>query len=99
MLKVVQNVDSTDSRPWIYDDGGKIVALVTNGDRDLADKFAAALAMHEALSRLMELSSECDYVGGNPDVCPGIEKNGHQCHWCQGREALAAADGRGARDG
>jgi hypothetical protein len=55
MLKVVQNIDSTDSRPWIYDDDGKIVALVTNGDRDLADKFAAAPAMHEALRHALEV--------------------------------------------
>ena len=61
-------------------------------------KVAAAIAAHDALvaacTRMLNLSSHCDYEGpedAKPEDCPGIVENGFWCHWCQMRAALALA--------
>lgn len=96
MLKVVQNINSTDSRPWIYDDDGKIVALVTNGDRELADKFAAADAMYDAIRVALEaLEAEGAACVERGEIYPHHLDDAET----ELREALTAAEGREARDG
>jgi hypothetical protein len=55
----------------------------------------ALLRVARAAQRYAELSDlPCDYEDldeGQP--CPGIERNGGPCHWCDLRAALAALDG------
>lgn len=45
-------------------------------------------AMRGAIERYLGLSPDCDFVGGEPDVCPGVAKDGYPCHWCDLRAAL-----------
>jgi hypothetical protein len=46
-------------------------------------------AVRKALRRLIDLDGNCDYVDGEPLRCPGIDRNGTMCHWCEGRAALS----------
>lgn len=57
--------------------------------------FPALLRMARAADRLLSLDDRCDYVDGTPDVCPGIERDGGPCYWCDLRAALAALDAAG----
>lgn len=61
----------------------------------LMDAFEAALADNAALlqacQRMLDLDSNCEYAGGEPDVCPGVETEGGPCHWCEMRAAVAMA--------
>lgn len=54
-----------------------------------------AVVLREALQRLIDLDSQCDYAERfadelPPEECPGIKSNDDWCHWCQARAALAA---------
>lgn len=53
-------------------------------------ELVAAREVVKATERYLELESNCDYVDGEPEVCPGIADYGYPCHWCQMRQALAA---------
>ena len=41
--------------------------------------------MRAAIERYLRLSPDCEYVDGEPDVCPGDEG---PCHWCELWEAI-----------
>lgn len=60
------------------------------GAVSLLTELEAARGVFAAAERYLDLNSECDYVGGEPEVCPGIAAHGHPCHWCQLRAAVAA---------
>lgn len=48
-------------------------------------------AMRNAIERYLRLDGDCDYTEGFPAVCPGIERAGLQCHWCELHDALVKA--------
>jgi hypothetical protein len=61
-------------------------------ERALAAAQQRAERVASAARRFLDLSSDCDYIDGEPDVCPGIAQAGGPCHWCALRHALAAYD-------
>lgn len=60
------------------------------GAVSLLAELEAARGVFAAAERYLDLNSECDYIGGEPEVCPGIAAHGHPCHWCQLRATVAA---------
>lgn len=83
-----------------YVDGEQYAELFAHAPADIAhlldevarlrEQLAHTDAVVAATERYLELSSDCDYVGGEPDVCPGVAENGGPCHWCDMRQAVAA---------
>lgn len=73
---------------------GNVIAMQITSE-DAARLFKAAPTLLAALERLLNLSDECDFVEGTPEVCPGEtnEFYGGPCHWCQARAAIAEAKG------
>lgn len=90
----------TDLRKWVMNDDPRAEWGI-NRDNDAAfvvaarNAFPALLRMARAADRLLSLDDRCDYVDGTPDVCPGIERDGGPCYWCDLRAALAALDAAG----
>jgi hypothetical protein len=67
----------------------RVIANVIRGyQRQLAEAQADIARKDAAIRRYLDLNSDCDYVNGEPDVCPGIERAGAMCHWCELRAAL-----------
>ena len=88
--------EDTNQYEVFHDEGrgfGRMLAKIV-GERGKfqanARLIAAAPAMLAALVRYVELSPDCDYVDGEPDVCPGV---GGPCPWCEMRAAIALARG------
>jgi hypothetical protein len=75
-------------RYWHYRVGGSAVGVPTYAE--LTARLSAIIAASE---RLLALDGNCDYIDGEPDVCPGIEKVGGPCHWCGLRAAIREAKG------
>lgn len=44
-----------------------------------------------AIERYLSLDGQCDYVDGEPAICPGVEYRGYPCHWCELRAAVREA--------
>lgn len=53
---------------------------------DAADARVARL--RAVVERFVDAEAECDYVYGEPDVCPGIANGIGICRWCEARAAL-----------
>lgn len=58
---------------------------------EMAKLKAESARLRHACQRMLDLESQCDYVDGEPAICPGIEQEGAPCHWCEMRAAVALA--------
>ena len=86
----------------LSDEGESIFLQMRDSHRLIANArlIVTAVNAHDALvkacTRMLNLSSHCDYEGpedAKPEDCPGIVENGFWCHWCQMRAALALVGG------
>lgn len=78
---------------FIHKNNGDVLEVVIGDTPYTPEQIKAALVanarMVAAIERLLALDSNCEYVDGEPAVCPGV---GGPCHWCE----LRAAVGNGA---
>ena len=62
-------------------------ALLSSLRAQLAAAEAENKRLRAAIERYLDLESSCEYVEGEPAVCPDVVP----CHWCQLRAALKEA--------
>lgn len=84
---------------WLVDTNADYVraAATHEGAEVVTLDVPGLLRVRAAADRLLGLDDRCDYIDGTPAVCPGIERDGGPCHWCELRAALAAGAGEGEK--
>lgn len=77
--QVVATVERAAAALTALIDGGKRIAPPSDPEKD---------AMRRAIERYLGYFSNCDFIDGEPDVCPGIASGDGQCYWCELRAAV-----------